>query len=102
MATKEKANLAAVPEPTPEATPEPAPDTKQYHLSKEERLELQNLQLRRSLLEAQVRQKATDIDNEQSDLAVRIGARLSIDLHQCSINANTGVVTWSPPAEPAT
>lgn len=65
-----------------------------YMLSNEERLEFQNLDLQRKLLDQQVKEQVGMLDAKQNDLADRVNNRLGIDLMEYRINLQNGELTY--------
>jgi hypothetical protein len=67
--------------------------SKTLFLSEEERLKLQNLNLRRNMLQLQVQQETAKIDQEELQAVERINARIGVDLTRCRLNFDNGEVT---------
>jgi hypothetical protein len=76
-------------------------ENKTLYLSKEERLGLQNLNLRRQMLEVRVQQELGSIEQEEKDLVKEINARLSEDIANYRVNIQTGECVYAPPPKPA-
>ena len=59
-------------------------------LSTEEKLEFQNIQLKRQLIEFNVQRELGNLEQHQNQLVEQINKRLKIDLKQYNINIDTG------------
>jgi hypothetical protein len=62
-------------------------------LTNEERLELQNINLRRQILEINVSREVQILDAKQSNIVESVNKRLNIDLNEYKINVETGELT---------
>ena len=76
--------------------------TKKMKLTNEERLEIQNLNLQRQLLESNVQKQIVNIDNRQNQLVAQVNERLGIDITKMMVNLETGDVTPPPEENRAT
>lgn len=105
VVSMKKDQPATEPTPKPETKPEAKKEAKEdprtgkkLHLSKAERLELQNLNLRRQNIELQVAQQTAMINAEQEALIKAVNERVSDDIADYSINVDTGECTFDPNA----
>ena len=62
-------------------------------LIKEEQLELQNIGLKRQVLEASVSKEVEHLERLQASVIANINHRLHIDLNQYHVNVETGELT---------
>ena len=69
-------------------------NSKELHLSKEERLEFQNIHLRRQMLDAQVRQQVLLLEQEQEALIQLVNKRVGEDIANYKVDLQTGKCVW--------
>jgi hypothetical protein len=79
--------------------PEVLAEPKHFFLSKEERLEFQNIDLRKHLLDMQVQRESSRLQTAQTELVSQVNKRISIDLRDYRVNIETGELTETPPNE---
>lgn len=73
---------------------------KKFYLTKDERLEVQNLQLKRQMLEMQMRASVSGLEKDMENATKQINERLGIKIETCQLNFETGEVTMPGAEEP--
>lgn len=75
---------------------------KKLFLSKEELLQMKNINLQKELLETQVQREMMRIEHEQQLLVASVHKRLGIDLNKYQVSAKNGEITEVTAPAPAT
>ena len=73
-------------------------DTKK--LTNEERLELSNIQLRRQMIEAQVKGQMNQLQHKEDEIVAGIDKRLKINLKEWRADLDSGNLIRIPPPPP--